>query len=72
MEPRKYKQINVRVHTRKLDRKVARNRMEWSGRTGITENKRNRYGTKKHPTHGGMVKNDHESYFSQHWREWIA
>ena len=70
MHEKKTKRVSTRIHTRKIDRAVAKYRMKKTGRTHIMSRKRNRYGTKKHPTHGGTVTNEHYSYFSQTWREW--
>lgn len=68
----KTKRVPTRVHTRKIDRMVARNLMKASGRVHVTNRKRNRYGTKKDRTHGSQAKNLHYSYFSKNWRQWAA
>lgn len=71
-ERRRKKQTIVRIHTRKVDRAVAKYMMKRAGRTQITSNKRNRYKTKKHPTYGGTADNTHYSYFAQNWRVWAS
>lgn len=72
MDTKKTKRVSTRIHTRKIDRMVAKNKMKASGRVHITSRKRNRYGTKKDRTHGSQATNQHYSYFAQHWREWAA
>jgi len=62
----------VRVHTRELDRMIARKRMEKRGMTRICKeiNKpRSPRETKKLDKHNPFGFN-HRSYFSNHWREY--
>lgn len=68
----KNKRVSTRVHTRKIDRMVARNAMKASGRVHVTSHKRNRYKTKKDRTHGSQCTNFHYSYFSKNWRAFAA
>ena len=72
MDTTKYKRVSTRVHTRKIDRMVAKNNLKASGRVNITSRKRNRYGTKKDRTHGSQAVNAHYSYFSKNWRKWAS
>ena len=72
MDKTKYENVAKRVHTRKLDRMVARNEMRRQGLSKVTDRKHNRWHTKKDKNHGRECKRDPQSYFAQHWREWIA
>ena len=57
------------VHSRKIDRAVARYAAKRAGLARLTDHRRNRYKTKKNKFHGRTVKNEHYSAFSQRWRE---
>ena len=65
------KNVAHAVHTRKLDRRVARYAAKRLGLSRLTDHRRNRYMTKKDKNHGKTVKNEHFSAFSQRWRELI-
>lgn len=68
----KHKRVSTRIHTRKIDRLVARNKMRASGRRNVTSKEHNRYKTKKNKTFGREVKRDPQSYFAKNWRVWAA
>ena len=74
MDDNKYTRVPTRIHTRKLDRSVARYMMNMRGLQNVAggKGKRNRYGTKKDSTHGSSAMNTHDSYFSKHWRDYQA
>lgn len=65
----KSKNVAHRIHSRKLDRAVARYAAKRIGMARLTDHKRNRYGTKKDKNHGKNATNEHYSSFSQKWRE---
>ena len=63
------KNVAHRVHSRKIDRAVARYAAKRMGMQRLTDHKRNRYKTKKDKNHGKLTKNNHYSAFSQRWQE---
>lgn len=65
------KNVAHRVHSRKLDRAVARYAAKRMGMARLTDHKRNRYKTKSDKNHGKLVKNKHFSAFSKRWRELV-
>jgi hypothetical protein len=54
------KRVPERIHTRKIDRKVAKNKMKAAGYTRICSRKKNRNGKKG------------DSVFSTKWRKYAA
>lgn len=58
------------VHTRKVDREVARRKMDKAGITGKNDEmyKELSPAEKKHRT---CPVKDHRSYFANNWREWV-
>ena len=65
------KNVAHEVHSRKLDRMVARYAAKRMGLSRLTDRKRNRYKTKKNKNYGKVTQNDHYSVFSQRWRELV-
>ena len=63
------KNVAHRVHSRKIDRAVAKYVAKRMGLRRLTDHKRNRYMTKKDLYHGRRSTNEHYSTFSQRWRE---
>lgn len=67
-EARKYRQTAERIHTRELDRKIARERMK---KLGVQHPAKHSYshGLSLSGKDGAITR--HESYFSEHWRDCI-
>ena len=65
------KRVHTRIHTRKIDRSVAKNKMKSVGMCGICKqdySTRSPRATKKNRP---IEENHHRSYFSNHWREFV-
>lgn len=63
------KRVSTKVHTRKIDRSVAKNKMKMSGMCGVCKNDngtRSPRATKKNRL---VKEGEHRSYFSNHWKE---
>lgn len=63
MEEKKYKRVSTRVHTREIDRGVARRQMKLIGMRRVA----------KHSYHGVAWERFYDnSYFANHWREFCV
>ena len=63
-DTKKYRRVPTQVHTRKLDRMVARNVMEENGNKHINKHDYNTY----HTMSGMVVQERIGSFFSKNWR----
>ena len=61
------KRVMTRIHDRKLDRQIAKNRMKEEGLKNVCKHSYSQ-GMSLNGKKGDIIR--HDSYFAEHWREY--